>query len=84
MSAALNGPPGGPLGKVARDVDYVEKALQVVTIPTDLPLPDVDLTRPRPEMTDDLEALAKQYGLVGPVRRLVTALQGRGDVTPAE
>ena len=74
VSAALNGPPGGPLGKVANEVDYVERAVQVVTIPTDLPLPATDLTRPRPEMTDDLELLAKSYGLLGPVRRLVTAL----------
>jgi 5'-3' exonuclease len=76
VSAALNGPPGGALGKVARDVDYVEKALQVVTIPLDLPIPDVDITRSRPEMTAELEKLAEQHALLNPVRRLVTALAG--------
>jgi 5'-3' exonuclease len=38
---------GIALGKVRRDLDYVERAAKVVTIPTDLPIPDVDLTRPR-------------------------------------
>ena len=35
---------------------------------------DVDLTRPRPEMTDELEDLAKRHALSNPVRRLVSAL----------
>lgn len=74
VSAALNGPPSTALNKVAAQLDYVEAAAKVVAIPTDLPLPDVDLTRPRPELTDDLEKLAKSYGLLGQVRRLCTAL----------
>jgi len=74
--AALEREQGGPLGKVAADVDYVEKAVQVVTIPTDLPIPDVDLTRPRPEMTPELEQLGERHGLLNPVRRLVSALHG--------
>ena len=74
--AAVKQAQGGPLGKVAADVDYVEKAVQVVTIPTDLPIPDVDLTRPRPELTKELEQLGDRHGLLNPVRRLVTALHG--------
>src|SRR5439155_7489891 len=74
--AALEREQGGALGKVAADVDYVEKAVRVVTIPTDLPIPDVDLTRPRPELTKELEQLGERHGLLNPVRRLVSALRG--------
>ena len=78
VAAAREHGGGGPLGKIAAELDYVERAVQVVTIPTDLPLPDVDLTRPRPEMTDELEDLAKRAALSNPVRRLVTALASAG------
>src|SRR5207248_2908265 len=44
--AAMQHEGGGPLAKVRDDVDYVEKAVMVVTIPTGLPVPEVDLTRP--------------------------------------
>ena len=83
VGAACKQPTGGPLGKVAAELDYVERAYQVVTIPTDLPIPETDLTRPRPELTDDLEDLGKRHGLLNPVRRLVSALAG-GDAIPAE
>ena len=75
VAAARTSPGGGPLGKVARELDYVERAVQVMTIPTDLPLPDVHLTRPRPELDPGLEKLARSHGLVGQVRRLVEALR---------
>jgi 5'-3' exonuclease len=74
--AAMQHDGSGPLAKVRDAVDYVEKAVKVVTIPTDLPILDVDLTRPRPAMTDEIEDLAKRHALTGPVRRLVTALAG--------
>ena len=75
VAAARAKPAGGPLGKVARELDYVERAVQVVTITTDLPLPDVALGRPRPELDARLERLARSHGLLGPVRRLVEALR---------
>ena len=65
---------GIALSKVRRDLDYVERALKVVTIPTDLPIPEVDLTRPRREPDATVVALAERHALAGPVRRLVAAL----------
>jgi 5'-3' exonuclease len=64
------------LAKVRRDLDYVERALKVVTIPTDLPLPPVDLTRPRHEPDASVYETAKRWGLAGATRRLVDALTG--------
>jgi 5'-3' exonuclease len=73
---AARATPGAPaLGKVARELDYVQRAVQVVTIPTDLLLPKVDLRRPRAELDPKTEAFAKKSGLLGPVRRLVSALR---------
>ena len=82
LAAAIESPGGGPLGKVAAELDYIERAAQVVAIPTDLPLPDVDLTRPREVDAERAEELGKRYGLLNPVRRLITALTG--GVTPSQ
>jgi 5'-3' exonuclease len=65
------------LGKVRRDLDYVTRAVKVVTIPTDLPLPHVDLTRPRHEPDELLYGVAERSGLDGALRRLVRALAGK-------
>ena len=65
---------GVALDKVRRDLDYIERAVQVVTIPTDLPLPRVDLTRPRGDPHPDVFPLAERWGLLGPVRRLAATL----------
>jgi 5'-3' exonuclease len=62
------------LGKVHRSRDYVTRAMQVVTIPTDLPIPPVDLSRPQPENKEALLSTAKGVGLEGAVRRLLDAL----------
>jgi 5'-3' exonuclease len=80
VAAATSSPrPGMGLDKVRRELDYVERAVKVVSIPTDLPLPDVDLTRPRGEPDEAVYPLAERFGLLGAVRRLVTALkQGAG------
>lgn len=64
------------LSKVRRDLDYVKRAVQVVTIPTDLPLPGLDLARPRTEADASVHALAESWGLGGALRRLVAALTG--------
>lgn len=65
------------IGKVRRDLDYVKRAVQVVTIPIDLPLPDIDLARPRREPEASLYAVAERSGLDGALRRLVKALAGK-------
>lgn len=68
------GAAAGPLGKVRMDRDYVERARRVVKIRTDVPVPDVDLTRHAAPGGEDLWALAERHGLTGPVRRFVEAL----------
>ena len=76
LEAAASPTHGVVLGKVRRDVDYVKRAVQVVTIPTDLPIPKVDLTRPRREPDPSLYEVADASGLGGALRRLVSALTG--------
>ena len=63
------------LGKVAHDLDYLERAVQVVTIPTDLPLPDDDLARPRKDPVEAVWAVAEHFGLANAVKRLVASLK---------
>ena len=76
LEAATSSNPGVAIGKVRRDIDYVKRAAQVATIPTDLPLPEVDLVRPRNEPDPSLYAVAKRAGLEGALRRLVEAMTG--------
>lgn len=65
---------GIALSKVRRDLDYVERAVKVVTIPTDLPITEVDLTRPRREPDATVVSLAERHALGGALRRLGAAL----------
>jgi 5'-3' exonuclease len=81
LESAAMSPENVSLGKVRRDLDYVKAAVQVVTIPTDLPLPDVDLTRPREDPDPAVYPLAEQWSLGGAVRRLVAAL--KSETSPA-
>ena len=76
IEAAEGSAPGVVLGKVRRDLDYVKRAVQVVTIPTDLPIPDVDLARVRVEPDPSLHEIAEQWGLGNALNRLVAALTG--------
>lgn len=78
MAAARAEERGTLLDKVRRDLDYVERAVQVVTIASDLPLPDEDLTRPRGEPDEAVYAEAESHGLTGAVRRLVKSLRPGG------
>ena len=78
LEAAASTEQGVVLDKVRRDLDYVKRAVQVVTIPTDLPLAKVDLIRPREEPDASLYEVAEQSGLGGALRRLVAALAGKG------
>jgi 5'-3' exonuclease len=75
LEAAATSPENVSLGKVRRDLDYVKAAVQVVTIPTDLPLPEVDLERPRRDPDPAVYPLAEQWALGNAVRRLVAALK---------
>ena len=63
----------GPLGKVRRDRDYIERARQVVRIRKDVPVPEVDLDRRAPAGYE-LWDLAREQGLTSGVRRLLEAL----------
>jgi 5'-3' exonuclease len=74
LEAASGADQGILLSKVRRDLDYIERALKVVTIPTDLPIPDVDLTRPRRRPPKSVFALAERHGLGGAFQRLAAAL----------
>lgn len=78
VEAAMTGPGTGALGKVHQQLDYVERAVQVVTIPRDLPIPPVDLTRPRGEPSEETVRLAERHALGGALTRLAAALRGRG------
>ncbi len=76
IEAAAEPTQGVVLGKVRRDLDYVKRAVKVVSIPTDLPIPKVNLRRPRRAPDASLQEVADAWGLGGALRRLVTALTG--------
>ncbi|HWD09622.1 MAG TPA: 5'-3' exonuclease H3TH domain-containing protein, partial [Actinomycetota bacterium] len=64
----------GALGKVRLDREYLTRASAVVRIRTDVPVPDLDLTRRAVAGTSDLWELAEANALTNAVRRLVDAL----------
>jgi 5'-3' exonuclease len=68
--------PGGSsaLAKVRREADYVRRAVEVVTIATEIELEPVDLARPRDLPRDEIIAAAEQVGLRGPITSLLDAL----------
>jgi 5'-3' exonuclease len=76
VAAARAQPGAGALSRVAGALDYVERARQVVAIPRDLPLPELDLTRPRGASLPEAAGLAAALGLQGAFDRLVAALAG--------
>ena len=78
IGAAEEGGQAIALVRVRRDLDYVRRALQVVTIATDLPLGQADLSRPRAEPDEAVYEVAERYGLRGAVRRLARSLRGSG------
>jgi 5'-3' exonuclease len=69
--------PAGPLGRVAMDLDYLDKAAQVVLITGDVPVGDPDMSRPRSGFDAALEETAEAYGLSGATKRLIAALSGK-------
>jgi 5'-3' exonuclease len=76
VSAAQANPGAGALSRVASHLDYVDRARRVVAIPRDLPLPDIDLDRPRKPPIPEVTALAEALALDGAVGRLSAALAG--------
>jgi 5'-3' exonuclease len=76
VAAARTDPGSGPLTRVAGQLDYVERARRVVAMPRDLPLPDLDLTRPRSVPPEVLDA-ADDFALRPALSRLDAALAGR-------
>lgn len=76
VRAAEAQPGAGALSRVASHLDYVERARKVVAIPRDLPLPEVDLDRPRRPPIPEVTALASALGLGAALGRLSVALQG--------
>ena len=76
IKAAQAAPGAGALSRVAAHLDYVERARKVVAIPRDLPLPEVDLDRPRKPAIPEVTALADALALTGAVGRLSAALEG--------
>jgi len=76
VKAAKENPGAGALSRVAAHLDYIDRARRVVAIPRDLPLPDLDLDRPRKPPIPEVTALADALGLAGAVTRLAAALAG--------
>ena len=74
VEAARANPGAGALSRVAGHLDYVERARRVVAIPRDLPLPEIDLTRPRHPPIPEVKALAEALALDGAVGRLAASL----------
>ena len=67
----------GPRRKVADARDYLAVAPEVVAVACDLDLGTPDLTLPRePRDPEMLAALAEEFNLDGPVRRLTETLAG--------
>lgn len=75
VKAAEAGEEATGLAKIRSALDYVDRARQVVAIPTDLPIPEVDLSRPRAVSDPTVFGLADQWGLGGALRRVVAALE---------
>ena len=75
IAAAESDVAGVAIAKVRRELDYVHRAAEVVAIPTDLPIPKVDLRRPRKVADDSVYELADRHGLGNAVRRLAAAIE---------
>ena len=76
LEAAQSPQQGVALGKVRRELDYVQRAAKVVRIATDLPIPKIDLTRPRRSPDDSVFEFARSFGLENAVKRVADALVG--------
>lgn len=75
IAAAQEGTTGSLLAKVRKDIDYLERAVQVTTIRRDVPLGDLDLSRPRAVDEAVVMAAAERMGLRSSVESVVSALR---------
>ncbi|HEX2052706.1 MAG TPA: 5'-3' exonuclease [Actinomycetota bacterium] len=75
VEAAMTGDGTGPLGKVKKGLDYVDRAARVVLITDEAPVGEIDMSRPSGDSTPELMELAERYGLKSPVERLLAALK---------
>lgn len=76
VEAAISGDGAGPLGKVRSAIDYIDRAGRVVLITPDVPVGQVDVTRPRKVEEGPVLKMAADHGLQSPARRLIAALCG--------
>lgn len=74
IEAAMTGEGTGVLGKIARALDYLDKAAQVALISADAPIGEVDMSRPDGRPLPGLEELAERWRLTNPIERLLAAL----------
>lgn len=70
--------PAGALGKVRGALDYLDKAVRVVSIVCDIDLGPVELDLPRGEPSSSVMAEAEAHSLGGAARRLTAALAAAG------
>jgi 5'-3' exonuclease len=75
IAAADEGAQSVLMDKIRRDLDYVRRAVEVVTIQADLAIPEVDLRLPGSVDEETVMAGAKRLGLTGPVTALLEALR---------
>ena len=76
IEAAQGSQPSVVMSKVKKDLDYLHRARQVVSISCDLPIDDIDLTRPRGIDEEPVRAGAAEFGLENSARALMAALKG--------
>lgn len=79
IEAALTNGQFGPLAKVRKAIDYLDRAARCVLISSDAPIDPIekaDLTRPRTFDDEKVMEVASGYGLGGPMSRLMAALKG--------
>jgi 5'-3' exonuclease len=82
IEAAITGEGTGALGKIARALDYLDKAAQVVFISADAPIAELDMSRPDGLPLPGLRELAGRWGLTNPIERLLAALASRKQEIP--
>ncbi len=74
VEAAMTGDGAGALGKVRNNLDYLDRAAQIVFISDEAPIGEVDMSRPRSGFHASIRDGAERYGLGNAVDRLVAAL----------
>lgn len=76
LQAAEAGATSNALAKVRKEIDYVRRAAEAVTIVTDIDLGDVETKHPRNLPRGEIVSAAAHFGVQGPIADLVDALNG--------